>query len=260
MAFIEIDGVAKTFSTRKGEVVNALERVDLAIGKGEFVAVVGPSGCGKSTLLKILAGLVLPSQGALRIEGKPVEGPSTNFGVVFQNPLLLDWRTVVGNIMVPIEVLRRPREQYKKRCDELLQWTGIAGFAQSYPGELSGGMQQRVAICRALVYDPGVLLMDEPFGALDAMTRDYMNVELLRIWERSGKTILLITHSISEAVFLADRVIVMSPRPGRIAEIVPIELGRPRSLDVSASVEFGNYVRQIRRHFTAEMFDAAHAG
>jgi NitT/TauT family transport system ATP-binding protein len=258
--FIAVHGLGKTYTTLKGEVVGALDAVSLAVREGEFVCVVGPSGCGKSTLLKIIAGLLPKSAGTVSLGGKPVVGPSTAVGVVFQHPLLLDWRTTAENVMVPIEVLRLPGAAYRVRCDELLQSTGLTGFADSYPWELSGGMQQRVAICRALVYDPPVLLLDEPFGALDAMTRDYMNVELLRIWEVSRKTVLLITHSINEAVFLADRVFVMSPRPGTIVDVVSVDLPRPRTLDTASLPEFGQYVTRIRRHFTADMVGLAPGG
>jgi len=257
--FIAVHGLGKSYTTLKGEVVGALDAVSLTVREGEFVSVVGPSGCGKSTLLKIIAGLLPRSTGTVSLGGKPVAGPSTAVGVVFQHPLLLDWRTTVENVMVPIEVLRLPREAYRARCHELLESTGLAGFADSYPWELSGGMQQRVAICRALVYDPPILLLDEPFGALDAMTRDYMNLELLRIWEASGKTVLLITHSINEAVFLADRVFVMSPRPGAIVDVVSIDLPRPRTLETPSLPEFGRCVSQIRRHFTADMVGLSRA-
>jgi len=245
--------VSKTYTTLKGEVVSALQRVSLGVARREFVSVVGPSGCGKSTLLKIMAGLLPNSGGTVRVDGKPVDGPNTGVGIVFQHPLLLAWRTTAQNVMVPIEVLRLPRQPYEARCRALLESTGLAAFANSYPWELSGGMQQRVAICRALVYDPPILLLDEPFGALDAMTRDYMNLELLRIWNASGKTVLLITHSISEAVFLSDRVYVMSPRPGTIVDVVPVDLPRPRTLDMIAAPEFARCVGRIRSHFTAEM-------
>ena len=251
--FIAVRDVAKTYTTLRGDVVTALDAVALDVGRGEFVAVVGPSGCGKSTLLRIVAGLLPRTRGTVTIGGAPVAGPSTAVGVVFQHPLLLDWRTTTENVMVPIEVLRLPRAPYEARCRELLRTTGLATFADSYPWELSGGMQQRVAICRALVYDPPILLLDEPFGALDAMTRDYMNLELLSIWSATAKTVLLITHSIAEAVFLADRVCVMSPRPGTIVDVVPVPLPRPRTLEMTALPEFGRTVGEIRRHFTPGM-------
>jgi NitT/TauT family transport system ATP-binding protein len=254
LVFIQISHLDKTYKTQRGEVLSALQNVSLEVEKGDFVSVVGPSGCGKSTLLKILAGLIPYSGGVVQVEGSRVSGPSRRAGVVFQDPLLLEWRTVAENIMLPIQVLRLPYSEYVGRCGELLQMSGLENFADSYPSELSGGMQQRVAICRALIFDPEVLLMDEPFGALDAMTRDYMNLELLRLWQQSNKTIFLITHSISEAVFLSDRVYVMSPRPGTIRDVAEITLPRPRTLDHTATVEFGGYVARIRKHFT-EMFD-----
>jgi NitT/TauT family transport system ATP-binding protein len=248
---IVVERLVKEYRTQKGSQYHALRDVDFHVGRGEFVSVVGPSGCGKSTLLKIIAGLIPYSSGRVEVDGSTVTGPNRNVGVVFQDPLLLEWRTVFENVMVPIEVLRLPRDQYARQCDVLLQMSGLKQFAQSYPSELSGGMQQRVAICRALVFEPDILLMDEPFGALDAMTRDYMNLELLKLWERSRKTIVLITHSISEAVFLSDRVYVMSTSPGTIREIVDIELPRPRTLDMTSTVEFGRYVARIRTHFDA---------
>ena len=246
---IVVERLVKEYRTQKGTRYLALQDVDFHVGRGEFVSVVGPSGCGKSTLLKIVAGLIPYSSGHVDVDGNPVTGPNRNVGVVFQDPLLLEWRTVFENVMVPIEVLRLPRAAYARQCEVLLRMSGLSQFAHSYPSELSGGMQQRVAICRALVFDPEILLMDEPFGALDAMTRDYMNLELLKLWERSRKTIVLITHSISEAVFLSDRVYVMSTSPGTIREIVDIELLRPRALDMTSTAEFGRYVARIRAHF-----------
>jgi NitT/TauT family transport system ATP-binding protein len=254
LVLIQISHLNKTYKTQSGEVLSALQNISLEVEKGDFVSVVGPSGCGKSTLLKVLAGLIPYSGGTVQIDGTRVSGPNQRVGVVFQDPLLLEWRTVAENIMLPIQVLRLPYSEYLIRCSELLEMSGLENFADSYPSELSGGMQQRVAICRALIFDPEILLMDEPFGALDAMTRDYMNLELLRLWQQSNKTILLITHSISEAVFLSDRVYVMSSRPGTIRDIAEIDLPRPRTLDHTAAVEFGGYVARIRKHFT-EMFD-----
>jgi NitT/TauT family transport system ATP-binding protein len=219
---------------------------------GEFVTIVGQSGCGKTTLLKILAGLLPRSSGTVSLRGQPVDGPSRDIGVVFQDPVLLPWRTVLDNVMLPVQVLGLDRVRFGERARMLLGLVGLTGFEDKYPHELSGGMRQRVAIARALVHDPSLLLMDEPFGALDAMTREAMNLELLRIWQESGKTIVFITHSIPEAVFLADRVIVMSARPGRIQQIVDVELPRPRDLDMMASDEFGVYSRKIRHLFDAK--------
>jgi len=248
---IHAQRLVKEYQTQRGGAYRALSDVDFDVSEGEFVSVVGPSGCGKSTLMKIIAGLIPYSSGVVEINGKRVVGPDRNVGVVFQDPLLLEWRNVIENIMLPIEVLRLPRDAYRARCDALLTMTGLAEFAGHYPRELSGGMQQRVAICRALVFDPGILLMDEPFGALDAMTRDYMNLELLRLWDQSRKTIVLITHSISEAVFLSDRVYVMSASPGTIKDIITIDLPRPRTLDMTATPRFGQHVARIRAYFDA---------
>jgi len=246
---IAIRRLTKIYPTADGHEITALANVDLDIANGEFVTVVGPSGCGKTTLLKILAGIMRRSSGSVLLNGAPIERPSREVGVVFQQPILLPWRTVLSNMLLPVELQRRDRQAHLDRARQYLALAGLTGFEDKYPHELSGGMQQRVGIGRALVHDPAVLLMDEPFGALDAMTRDTMNIELLRIWDESRKTVLLITHSIAEAVLLADRVIVMSPRPGRIVEVVPVKLPRPRTLDMINSEAFGHYVRAIRRHF-----------
>jgi NitT/TauT family transport system ATP-binding protein len=246
---ISIAGLGKVYVTSRGEEIAALTNVDLDIADGEFVTVVGPSGCGKTTLLKILAGIMRSSSGNVMLNGVPVEKPSRDVGVVFQQPILLPWRTVLTNMLLPVELQHRDRLAHLARARQYLLLAGLDGFENKYPHELSGGMQQRVGIGRALVHDPAVLLMDEPFGALDAMTRDFMNIELLRIWDESRKTVMLITHSIAEAVLLADRVVVMSPRPGRIVEVVPVELSRPRTLDMINSDAFGRYVKSIRRHF-----------
>ena len=253
---ITVSKLDKTYQTRQGGDVVALQDLNFDIGEGEFVTVVGPSGCGKSTLLKILAGILRRSSGEVRLRGKSIDGPSRDIGVVFQSPVLLPWHTVLENTMLAIEIQKRDRSVFELRARELLRLIGLAGFESKFPGELSGGMQQRVGICRALVHDPSFLLMDEPFGALDAMTREAMNLELLRIWSESRKTVLLITHSIPESVFLADRVIVMSPRPGRIAEILKIDLPRPRVLETINSEPFGRYVAAIRRHFQSQGLDA----
>jgi len=249
---IEVTNLEKTYATRGRAMVQALAGISLEIAAGEFVTIVGQSGCGKTTLLKILAGLLARSAGTVMLRGQAVDGPSRDIGIVFQDPVLLPWRTVLDNVMLPVQVLGLDRRAYGARALSLLTLGGLAGFEDKYPHELSGGMRQRVAIARALVHDPSLLLMDEPFGALDAMTREYMNVELLRIWAESGKTIVFITHSIPEAVFLADRVVVMSARPGRIQEIVSIALPRPRDLDMMASDDFGVYTRKIRRLFNAK--------
>ena len=253
---IEARGVRKTYRTQDGE-VETLKPLDFAIRAGEFVSVVGPSGCGKSTLMKLVAGLLPTSGGELSLSGRPVLGPQTNVGIVFQNALLLPWRRVIDNILLQAEIRHLPMHAARERAMQLIQMAGLQGFEQKYPWQLSGGMQQRVAILRALLHDPPVLLMDEPFGALDAMTRERMNLELQRIWMGSGtaaerKTVLLITHSIPEAIFLSDRVFVMTERPGRIAAVYDIDLPRPRSLEVMGSERFGDYARQLRGHFFAQ--------
>ena len=239
--------------------VTALQDIDFTIAEGEFVAIVGPSGCGKSTLLKILAGLLPASRGEALLNGMPIAGPRRDIGIVFQAPVLFPWRTVRDNVLLPIDVQRLGREKHARLAKDLLALVGLAGFEERYPWELSGGMQQRVAIVRALIHDPAMLLMDEPFGALDAMTREQMNVELQRIWLDKKKTVLFITHSIAEAVFLADRVLVMTARPGRIMDDLRITLARPRPLDILNTPEFGAYARRIRACFSAES-DAQGAG
>jgi NitT/TauT family transport system ATP-binding protein len=245
-AAIAVRDVLKIYGTRAGP-VKALEDIAFTVRPEEFVTVVGPSGCGKTTVLKILAGLVPPTSGAVAIFGAPVRGPVAGVGMVFQAPVLLRWRTVLDNVLLPIEILHLDRRAYIERARYLLDLAGIGDSAPRYPRELSGGMQQRVAICRALVHDPRLLLMDEPFGALDAFTRDQMNLELLRIWSESRKTSVLITHSIPEAVFLADRVIVMTPRPGRVAEVVPVDLPRPRAAATRLDPRFTALVERIGR-------------
>jgi NitT/TauT family transport system ATP-binding protein len=237
----------QAYVSQDRSVVAALADVSLDVAPGEFVTIVGPSGCGKTTLLRIMAGLLRPTSGTVHLLGRPVTGPSRSVGIVFQDPVLLPWRTVLDNVMLPVQVLGLDRDRYRTRALELLGLVGLSGFERKYPHELSGGMRQRVSLARALVHDPALLLMDEPFGALDAMTREAMNLELQRIWRESGKTVAFITHSISEAVFLGDRVVVMSPRPGRIADVVAVELGRPRDLDLMASDAFGVYTRKIRQ-------------
>ena len=249
-AAIQLAGVSKTYRTRGGD-VPSLRPVDLAIAKGEIVAIVGPSGCGKSTLLKMVAGLLPPTAGEVVVNGHIVTRPHRDVGIVFQQSLLLPWRSVLRNVMLPVEVKRLPRAPYLARAHDLLRMTGLQDFAGKYPWQLSGGMQQRAAICRALVHDPGILLMDEPFGALDALTRETMNLELARIQSATGKTVMLITHSIPEAVFLADRVVVMTDRPGAVAATYAVGLPRPRSLDVMGSPEFAALARQVRSHFHA---------
>src|SRR5687768_872811 len=247
---IAVRGLDKRYETAAGPVVG-LQGIDFSIGEGEFVAVVGPSGCGKSTLLKILAGLLPVSSGEARLRGTPITGARRDIGVVFQSPVLFPWRTVLGNVLLPADVQRLDRPRLTRTAEELLALVGLDGFERRYPWELSGGMQQRVSIVRALIHDPAILLMDEPFGALDAMTREQMNLELQRIWSAAKKTVFLITHSISEAVFLADRVVVMSARPGRIIAELPVSFERPRALDIMGAPEFGRLVTEIRQRLTA---------
>jgi NitT/TauT family transport system ATP-binding protein len=248
---VRIAGLEKVYQTKDGNDIHALQDINLDIPAAEFISIVGPSGCGKTTLLKILAGILKRSAGDVVMRGRSLSGPSRELGVVFQAPVLLPWRTVLQNVMVPIEVQKRDRAEFEARARQLIAMVGLSGFENKYPSELSGGMQQRVGICRALVHDPSFLLMDEPFGALDAMTRESMNEELQRIWSESRKTILLVTHSIPEAVYLADRVVVMTPRPGRIVDVIPVDLPRPRSLGMQTTTEFGRFVAGIRRHFSS---------
>ncbi len=228
------------------DAVAALQDIDFEVAEGEFFSIVGPSGCGKSTLLKILAGLLPRSSGEALLNDKPIDGPRKDIGVVFQSPVLFPWRTVLGNVLLPVDVQQLGRERMTSRALELIRLVGLSGFERRYPWELSGGMQQRVALVRALIHDPALLLMDEPFGALDALTREAMNVELQRIWLERRKTVVFITHSTAEAVFLADRVMVMTARPGRIADLFSVDLPRPRSLDVMTTEAFGVYVRRVR--------------
>jgi len=245
---IEVDRVTKIYETRDGP-VESIRPLTFDIHDGEFLAIVGPSGCGKSTLLKMAAGLLPVTSGEIRLDGRPVSGPPDNVGIVFQSAVLLAWRTVIDNVMLQIEMRRLPKATYLPKAKALLELTGLAGFANKYPWQLSGGMQQRASICRALVHDPAVLLMDEPFGALDAMTRENMNRELLNIWAAAKKTIIVVTHSISEAVFLSNRVIILTSRPGTIAEIVKVDVPYPRRLGDLAAGAFGQYTSLIRRHF-----------
>ncbi|WP_375259196.1 ABC transporter ATP-binding protein [Citreimonas sp.] len=246
--FIRASNVGKIYGSVE-DGVTALEDINVDIDRGEFVLVVGPSGCGKSTFMRILAGLDHATSGHLSMGGERITGPRQDVGVVFQSAVLFPWRTVLENVLLPIDIQKRGRDKNMERVRGLLDLVGLADFENRYPAELSGGMQQRVGIVRSLAHDPAILLMDEPFGALDAMTRDHMNIELQRLWAANHKTILFITHSIPEAVFLADRVVVMTPRPGRIAEIMKIDLPRDRTLDMMSSPEFGEYVRRIRAHF-----------
>jgi len=243
---IELRSVSMTYRTRKKGSVTALADLNLTVEAGEFVALVRPSGCGKSTILKLVSGLLAPTSGEVQIDGRAVRGPRREMGFVFQTPVLLPWRTVRDNVLLPIEMLGLPVKAHAARADELLAKVGLGDFKKAQPWELSGGMQQRVGICRALVHDPDVLLMDEPFAALDAMTREALGIELLRIWEERRKMVLFVTHSIPEAVLLADRVVVMSPRPGRIAGVVPIDLPRPRHIEQEYDEGFKSAALTIR--------------
>ncbi len=244
---VEARAVTKRFVTRDGT-VDALDRVDVAVGPGEFVCLVGPSGCGKSTLLNIIAGLIAPTAGEVLIDGRTVVGPPAEVGVMFQSAVLLEWRTVRANVLLPIELRdgRKAAERMRATADELLAMAGLAGFEARYPSELSGGMQQRVAICRMLIARPDVLLLDEPFGALDELTREHMNVELASICARAAAAAVFVTHNIQEAVFLSDRVYVMSARPGRVVGAVDVDLERARDLDIVTTPAFQALVRQVR--------------
>ena len=238
---IVLDGVGMTYRADSGP-VEALRDISFAVDRGELVALVGPSGCGKSTLLRIIAGLRPPSAGRIAVDGRAVTRPIAAVGMVFQAPVLLKWRRIVDNVLLPAELAGMSPDAYRARATDLLRLVGLEDFGDKLPRELSGGMQQRAALCRALLLDPPLLLMDEPFGALDAMTRDELNLELLRVWgegSRQRKTILFVTHSIPEAVFLADRVVVMTPRPGRVARVVQVRLPRPRTTATRASAHFG---------------------
>jgi len=243
-----IAGIAKRFRRADQETI-ALAGVDLAIGAGEFVSIVGPSGCGKSTLLRVVAGLLAPSEGQVEILGKRVAGPVTDLGIVFQSPVLLDWRTLIDNVLAQVELRGQSPGAFRQKAIDLLAAVGLAGFEDRYPHELSGGMRQRAQIVRALIHDPPLLLMDEPFGALDALTREQMRLDLEALWLARPKTVLFITHSIDEAVLLSDRVVVMSERPGRIDRILDIDLKRPRGLEARQSPVFDAAVNTVTEIF-----------
>lgn len=245
---IEMRHVCKIYPprSRRGQPVLAIADITFDVIQGEFVSIVGPSGCGKSTLLRMLAGLLPISGGEICVNGYPVRGPHSDIGIVFQSPTLLKWRSVLDNVLLPIDILRRSRSEFKERAEELLRLVGLWDFRDDYPNVLSGGMQQRVALCRALIHDPSLLVMDEPFGALDAFTREEMNLELLKLWAQRRKTVLFITHSIAEAVLLSDRVIVLSPRPSVVDSIFVIQLPRPRTAHMQYSDAFQEYAQRIR--------------
>jgi NitT/TauT family transport system ATP-binding protein len=245
MSVVKVDGVTKTFAQGN---VTALENIDLDLEPGEFVSLIGPSGCGKSTLLRVIGDLTPPSSGTVTVNGKPARQARNDgdYGIVFQDSVLFDWRTVAKNIALPLEMLGWDRDRRKARVEEMLDLVELRGFADHHPWQLSGGMQQRVSIARALAFEPALLLMDEPFGALDEMTRERLNLELLSIWEKLGSTVVFVTHSISEAVFLSTRVVVMSPRPGRIAGIVPIDMPFPRTVETREDPRFFELVTKVR--------------
>ncbi|WP_422748179.1 ABC transporter ATP-binding protein [Mycobacterium sp. WMMD1722] len=241
---ITIENLTVTFSSKRAT-VTALDDIDLQVAEGEFVSIAGPSGCGKSTLLKVVAGLTDSTSGQVRLRGKPVRGPQREIGYVFQRAALLEWRSVRRNILLQAEMRGMPRQDAARRCAHLIEMTGLSGFEDALPHELSGGMQQRVSLCRALLHEPEVLLMDEPFGALDALTREKMNIELHRIWRETGTTVVLVTHSVAEAVYLANRVVVMSPRPGRIVETLEVNL--PTERDYAETMERPEFIRVANR-------------
>ncbi|MCS0496502.1 ABC transporter ATP-binding protein [Ancylobacter sp. MQZ15Z-1] len=248
---VRLSGVRKVFNQ-----LEAIRNISLDIGDGAFVSLLGPSGCGKSTLLMMIAGLVRPTSGEIRVNGEVVTGPRADVGVVFQSPVLLPWRTVLDNVLFPVELLKLSKAKYRERAMELLAMAKLADFAGALPRELSGGMRQRAAICRALIHNPSTLLMDEPFSALDAITRDDMSVELLRIWQANRKTVVFVTHSIREAAFLSDRVLVMGRRPATLVEDITIDLPRPRHIAMTEEESFNGYVRHLRRSIEASHADA----
>jgi NitT/TauT family transport system ATP-binding protein len=246
MSVVTLERLSKEFG-RGG--VRALEGIDLEIGEGEFISLIGPSGCGKSTLLRIVGDLIQPTTGNVVVNGKSAHQArlDRDYGIVFQDAVLFDWRTVAKNISLPLEMVGRDRRKRAERVRELVDLVELGGFEGLHPWQLSGGMQQRVAIARALSFDPALLLMDEPFGALDEMTRERLNLELLRIWEASGSTVIFVTHSIAEAVFLSTRVVVMSPRPGRIIGVANIDLSRPRTAETREEPRFAELISEVRR-------------
>ena len=250
---VEVSGLSLTFQTADAPVV-ALENIDLAIRRGEFVSLIGPSGCGKTTLLRIIADLATPTAGKITVNGVSATAArvARAYGYVFQAPALYAWRNVVRNVMLPLEIMGVPGAERKARAAKYLDMVGLGGFERKFPWQLSGGMQQRVSIARALAFEPELLLMDEPFGALDEITRDHLNDQLLRLWERTGKTVVFVTHSISEAVFLSNRIVVMSPRPGRILEVIDSDLPADRRLDIRESTRFLEVAHSVRQ--------ALHAG
>ena len=249
-ALLRIEGLSKVYATGDGP-VRALDRVSLTAQRGQFLSILGPSGCGKSTLMMIAAGLARASSGTVIAEGRRVDGPRTDIGIVFQSPVLLEWRTALDNVLLQAEARNLDKAAAETTARALLAQVGLGGFENKYPHELSGGMRQRVSICRALVHHPHQLLMDEPFGALDALTRDQIALDLQKLWIDRQMTVLFVTHSIAEAVFLSDRVVVMTPRPGRIDSIIDIDLPRPRTFAMRDTQQFSAYTKQIRDLFLA---------
>lgn len=243
---LNFDHVSMNYAVQSGGSVLALDDISAIVAPDEFVTILGPSGCGKSTLLKIASRVIRPTSGDVWFEGQRLTSPTPRIGMVFQQPILMPWRNVLQNVLFPIQMMGRSTAQHTPLALDLLALVGLTGFEKAMPGELSGGMQQRVSICRALVYDPVLLLMDEPFAALDAMTREELGIELLRIWSERRKTVLFVTHSIQEGILLADRVLVMTARPGRIAASIKIELPRPRDIGMVSTPEYGRYAEQIR--------------
>lgn len=250
---IRLQNVGHTYELQEREGIEALTGINVEIHGGEFLSIVGPSGCGKSTLLRLLAGLDVPTSGQITMDGTLVRGVREDVGFVFQSPVLLEWRTARENVLLPIECHRKITEDDRNTASELLALARLAGFGDRRPSELSGGMQQRVAICRALITDPKVLLMDEPFGALDALTRESLSLELLRIWSERRKTVVFVTHSIPEALLLSDRIFVFSDRPGTVIEIVDVPFERPRTIEMQATAEFAQLAGQIRARLLATM-------
>ena len=258
-AYLSVEGLSKVYATRDGP-VRALDRISLTARRGEFLSILGPSGCGKSTLLMIAAGLVSASSGSISIGGESVTKPHTDLGIVFQSPVLLDWRTAIGNVLLQAEARKLDRTTALKRAKELLAAVGLDGFEDKYPHELSGGMRQRVSICRSLIHNPPQLMMDEPFGALDALTRDQLVLDIQQIWNDLRPTVLFVTHSVPEAVFLSDRIVLMTPRPGTIDCIIDVKLPRPRTLAMRESPEFAAYSREIFDRLLARGVLREHSG
>jgi len=239
-----------TFGGERGQTVRALQEVSLEIGQREFTSLIGPSGCGKSTLLRLIGDLLPPTAGTIVVNGKTPRQArlARDYGIVFQQPVLYEWRTVSQNVQLPLEVMKAPAPERRERTERLLRLVGLSEFANRYPWELSGGMQQRVSIARALSFQPSVLLMDEPFGALDEMTRERLNQELLNVWSETGTTVVFVTHSVAEAVFLSDRIVVLSPRPGRIETVIDVDLPRPRAAETRDMKRFFELIATVRRN------------